>query len=65
MNGKIEQGTCENVASDMCAQRKSACAFASDRNPRYSQIETLGPWLSKMRPVKLDYANAQSYLNLC
>ena len=48
--------TCENVSSDLCAlQRfKSACASAQfDQSLFCPHEETLHPWLSKMRPVKI------------
>ena len=48
--------TWENVPSDMCAQRwpNSACASAqSDQRVRCPLEETLHPWLSELRPVKI------------
>ena len=45
-----------NVPSDIRAQRrfKSACASVqSDQSLRCPHEETLHPWLSKMRPVKI------------
>ena len=48
--------TWENVPSNMCAQRrlKSACASAqSDQSLRCPHEETLYPWLSKLRPLKI------------
>ena len=46
----------ENVASYMCPLRrlKSDCVSAqSDLSLRCPHDETLQPWLSKMRPVKI------------
>ena len=46
----------ENVPSDMCSKQRlePACASAqSDRSLRCPQEETLHPWLSKTRPVKI------------
>ena len=45
-----------NISSDMCAQRrlKSACASTqSDQSLCCPHEETLHPWLSKIRPVKI------------
>ena len=53
-NKSVAKG--ENLPSNICARRrlKSACPSAqSDHNLRCPHEETLHPWLSKMRPVKI------------
>ena len=48
--------TWENIPSDMCTKRalKSACASSqSDQSLRCPHEETLHPWLSKLRMVKV------------
>ena len=47
---------CKKATSDMCVKRrlKSACASAqSDQSLYCPHEETLHPWLSKMRPLKI------------
>ena len=52
----VKTETWGNVPSDICAQRrlKSDCASAqSDLSLRCPHKEILGPWLSRMHPVKI------------
>ena len=58
--------TTENVPFDICAQQrlKPACASAqSHQSPHCPHEETLPPWLSKIRPIKI-LMNAQTELNI-
>ena len=59
----IRIATWKNVPSEMCAQwrLRSACASAqSAQSLRCQHIETLHPWLSKMRPVKIQISLRES-----